>query len=609
MQGNSAIVAEGLWQLANDFEAEQQIPQAVMCLEAICQSNTPFLPEIEVKTRLRIATLLFEHTVNATQAKAHLERAQVLLKQIPSSLDLKCKAQSLLSRCYYLIGNVKLQKQAIKRGLELLEGASPSSGNVSYVWSANFLLQLASAHITEGDWATAVKWLEEGRRFSAKAGRLDLEMLFVSALLHVGLMKWDRQQFLADAKEACQVIWNRIPQEQKRAYKGLELYFELLVVIYLTRVCRYNEALQHVNKLDGMLQREELESGGPGGLLASEPLGLDWLRPPGMVVMIDLMAALCLRPGKGLKEALKRVKAGISIVRRELEKLGVGTNVTEGELQHWVIWVAGTYLVLLLNLLDNKALIELTRTHLCDAQTAIVEVMDLMRRYPTILDVCSSQVHVLVGQYAHSLGCFQEAVVHFAEAREATENRELQSLCSIYGALSQMCIDMDPDCNSKALDLINPIMRNMDSFTGSQEKSSCILVSGILSWKQQNMTEAKNKLTSGLQLTHGLLGNHQVTSQYLTLLGNIALHFRDPPQALNILKSALTIAQTQHDLPIQLGIISELEMLYKDVGDTAKGGENAAFQRQKMADFVHKVNAAKSTPYHQQILQYRGKDA
>lgn len=68
-------VAEGLWGLADYHEKTGEIGKAIKCLEAICQSRVSFLPIIEAKTRLHVATLLLRHTHNLNQAKAHLERA------------------------------------------------------------------------------------------------------------------------------------------------------------------------------------------------------------------------------------------------------------------------------------------------------------------------------------------------------------------------------------------------------------------------------------------------------------------------------------------------------------------------------------------------------
>lgn len=68
-------VAEGLWGLADYHEKIGEIAKAVKCLEAICQSHVSFFPIVEVKTRLRIATLLLKHSHNVNHAKAHLERS------------------------------------------------------------------------------------------------------------------------------------------------------------------------------------------------------------------------------------------------------------------------------------------------------------------------------------------------------------------------------------------------------------------------------------------------------------------------------------------------------------------------------------------------------
>lgn len=112
-------VAEGLWGLADYQEQKGEIGKAVKCLEAICQSDVSFFPVVEVKTRLRIATLLLKHSHNVNHAKAHLERAQLLLKSIPSCFDLKCRAYSLLSQCYHLVGSIVPQKQVLHKALDL----------------------------------------------------------------------------------------------------------------------------------------------------------------------------------------------------------------------------------------------------------------------------------------------------------------------------------------------------------------------------------------------------------------------------------------------------------------------------------------------------------
>jgi MAternally-affected-uncoordination protein len=118
-------VAEGLWGLADYAEKKGELGQAVKCLEAICQSHASFLPIVEVKTRLRISTLLLKHSHNVNQAKSHLERSQLLLKQIPSCFDLKFRTFSMLSQCYHLVGAIPPQKQTLLKALDLTASLPP----------------------------------------------------------------------------------------------------------------------------------------------------------------------------------------------------------------------------------------------------------------------------------------------------------------------------------------------------------------------------------------------------------------------------------------------------------------------------------------------------
>lgn len=90
-------VAEGLWSLAEQHEQRKEIGKAVKCLEAICQSPVSFLPIIEIKTRLLIATLLLKHSHNVNHAKAHLERSVYLSFSIACAFLIFCFICSILS--------------------------------------------------------------------------------------------------------------------------------------------------------------------------------------------------------------------------------------------------------------------------------------------------------------------------------------------------------------------------------------------------------------------------------------------------------------------------------------------------------------------------------
>lgn len=657
-------VAAGLWSLAERYEEADCIAQAVKCLEAICQSHVSFLPILEVKTRLRIATLLLDHTDNVTHAKSHLERAQLLLKQIPSCFELKCRAYSLLSRCYHLVGTIPPQKQTLKKGLELATAAG--EGETALLWACNFNLQLANALTTEGDFPSSIRALESGLSSATKTGRPDLEMVFATSILHVQLMQWEDPDLVKQAVSKCDEVWSLIPLVQRKPCVGLHLYNELLHTFYLLRICDYKEALCHIDILDASLKEvleEEITDGveeqvnsshhergeqhkrrenetalsdpspGKRGKLSSlhqkvqsvelqpevkraqksiskgklelgpAPLDGEWLPRSAVAVLIDLMAVVCARPKGMFKECDKRLLSGMKCAHDELQKLGITTDITEVDLQHWAIWVAGVYLILLLQLLENKIITDLTRTEFSEAQESLMQVVDWFGRFPTILQGCETTIQMLLGQYAHAVGCFNEAALHFIEAARLTESKGAQAMCHIYAAISYICIG-DADSSSQALDLIGPIYRTMDSYVGVREKTGALFASGLLQMKQHNLQEARTRLANGLKLTHKQLGNHQLVSQYLTVLGSLALALHDTGQARDILKSSLTLAKALHDIPTQIGVLSELTALYRELGESSKEIENSEYEGKKMEELKKRISAAQSSVHHLPLLTF-----
>ncbi|MCO5550423.1 hypothetical protein L7F22_003909 [Adiantum nelumboides] len=623
-------VAEGLWLLAEKFEEGGCIAQAVKCLEALCQSHVSFLPILEVKTRLRIATILLNHTDNVTHAKNHLERAQLLLKQIPSCFELKCRAYSLLSRCYHLVGTIPPQKQTLKKGLEL--AMSAGEGESAMLWACNFNLQLANALTTEGDFRSAIRALESGSSLATKTGRRDLEMVFATSMLHVHLMQWEDTNVVQQAVVKCDEIWDSMSLDQRNACLGLHLYNELLHTFYALRTCDYKQASLHVETLDATLKDKlpsELsavtgEQAQPEGQfsgcssnmsrnfnaifttsfeLGPVPLGGEWLPKGAVSILVDLMAVMCARPKGLFDQCNKRLNSGLSRAQDDLQKLGITTAASEVDLQHWAIWVSGVYLILLLQLLENKVIIDLTRTEFTEAQKSLIQLLDWFNRFPTILQGCETTIQMLLGHYAHSLGCFNEAALHFQEAARLTESKGMQAMCQIYAAISYICIG-DADSSSLALDLIGPIYRGVDSYVGLREKTGVWFTAGLLQMKQHNLQEARTRLSNGLTITHKQWGNIQLVSQYLMVLGSSALALHDTGQAQDILRSSLTLAKTLHDIPTQIGVLSELTALYRELGDSSKELENFDYEARKGEDLRNRIKAAEVSEHHHSLLKF-----
>lgn len=659
-------VAEGLWRLADYHEKKGELGKAIKCLEAICQSSVSFFPVVEVKTRLRIATLLLTHSHNVNHAKSHLERSQLLLKSIPSCFELKCRAYSLLSQCYHLVGAIPPQKQILYKGLDLTNSAGHELS--VKLWSCNFNSQLANALIIEGDYQNSISALESGYIFSVEICYPELQMFFATSILHVHLMQWYDDNSVEQAVNKCDEVWESIEPEKRQQSVGLLFYNELLHIFYRLRICDYKNAAQHLDKLDAAMKadlqqtqyiedltkemnalnqslsrsdlhykdrlaltekhaqlqsqlrsmteptsvsKESLEPGQFGNMrrksrdkleLAPYPIDGEWLPKSAVYALVDLMVVIFSRPKGLFKECAKRIQSGMLTIQEELVKLGITDGMREVSLQHSAIWMAGVYLMLLMQLLENKVAIELTRSEFVEAQEALVQMKNWFVRFPTILQACESMIEMLRGQYSHYVGCYHEATFHYIEAAKLSESKSIQAMCRVYAAVSYICIG-DAESSTQALDLIGPVYRMMDSFVGVREKTSVLFAYGLLLMKQHDLQEARNRLAKGLQLTHNHLGNLQLVAQYLTILGSLALALHDTVQAREILRSSLTLAKKLYDIPTQIWVLSVLTTLYQELGEKGNEMENAEYQSKKTDDLQKRLVDAHSSIHHIDLIE------
>lgn len=137
------------------------------------------------------------------------------------------------------------------------------------------------------------------------------------------------------------------------------------------------------------------------------------------------------------------------------------------------------------------------------------------------------------------------------------------------------------------------------------------------------------RLASGLQTTHTTLGNLQLVSQYLTVLGHLALALHDTGQAREILRSGLTLAKKLYDIPTQIWVLSNLTgmfssqknvvylllfcfnqnkplcliaALYEQVGEKANETENREYEKKKADELEKRLANAHASAHHPQLV-------
>ncbi|CAH2070386.1 unnamed protein product [Thlaspi arvense] len=639
-----AALAEGLWGLADHHEKLGEIGKTIKCLEAICQSQISFLPLVEVKTRFRVSALLLRYSHNVNHAKSHLERCLLLLKSIPSSFDLKFRTFSLLSHCYHLLASFPPQRNLLLKALEL---ASSVPQDVSaYLWSCNFNSQLANTFVIQADFPSSLSALESGFLSASQICYPELQMFFTASMLHVHIMQWTDDYSVEKAVQRCDEIWQNISSDKTERCAGLFFYNEMLHVFYRLRLCDYKNAQHHVDRLDQAMNahshkmqevqqledelsslnhslsrynlpsrersalsarqsqlQERVNALSPSSsttdnslepayfgntdrawtarlLLSPSPIDGEWLPKSAIYALVHLMVVISGRPKGQFKECSKRIDSGLQIIQDELIKLGITDEM---------------------QFLENRVALELTRSEYAEAQEALVEMKSLFTRFPTILQASECVIEMLRGQYSHSVGCYSEATFHCIEATKLTESKSMQATCQAFAAVSYLTIG-DAESSSKALDLIGPICGMTNSLSGVREEASILFAYGLLLMKQQDLQEARNRLAKGLQIAHTHMSNLQLVSQYLTLLGNLALCLHDTVQAREILRSSLTLAKKLSDIPTQLWVLSIFTALYQQLGEKGSEMENEEHRKKKYDELQSRLAEARGSIHHIELV-------
>ncbi|CAI5490692.1 unnamed protein product, partial [Closterium sp. Naga37s-1] len=299
---DSSKAASALWLMASHFESTHQIPQLVKCLEAVCQSPQPFLPLVEVRTRCWLAHVLLKHSRYVLHAKAHLERAQVLLKAIPGNIPLKCTALSLLATCYHLIGHAHFHKHILQKGIDLVThqlatlprsasgsesgpssaagsglgsggglGGGSGGGSAAELarWMGVFSVGMAGRLLGEGDVEGAAAALAKGMAAVQTTGDRGMMLLLSASLLHIRIstVHHTPQQISALLSD-CTSLWQQIPPRQQPDYRGLFVYVQLLAATWHLRMADYNQA-----KADVAAAEEALAGMSPAAANREAPAG------------------------------------------------------------------------------------------------------------------------------------------------------------------------------------------------------------------------------------------------------------------------------------------------------------------------------------------------
>eukprot|EP00240_Pyramimonas_obovata_P003190 CAMPEP_0118921826 /NCGR_PEP_ID=MMETSP1169-20130426/981_1 /TAXON_ID=36882 /ORGANISM="Pyramimonas obovata, Strain CCMP722" /LENGTH=612 /DNA_ID=CAMNT_0006862617 /DNA_START=244 /DNA_END=2082 /DNA_ORIENTATION=- len=594
-----ATVAEVLLVIASEFERDGHPLQAIKSLEAICQSSESCLPQLELKARIQLASLLLKYTDNGNVAKQKLEPASTLVKNIHGMHGLKCKYFSQLAECYDILpGHFKQKKTALKKGLEIVEIAAQQNWPDAAQWECHFQIELTKVAAEEGDRQAAIAAISQGKE---AARRVNLEFQMICALGHAQLcLSGSSESEMKASMQECAALAPNLPADGSAL--PLQLHSTLLKALLLLRQGATSDLGELSTTVRPMLE-QQLAQLLQNPQCASPHSKYSWLSPAVLAGTVHLVAAISYRPAGKFANCAAHLNQALALVEAELERLAVLPTVPGAmELDMNPIAVREGRMLIRLKFycLENTAFVSLTQMQMKRAQAEIAQAVELCQMFPTVLAHCHANSHLLVGQYAHSLGIFKSAMVHFTHARKLALSPSTEVLADILLALAALC-DGNTTNHSKAQDALVPLARRVEELTGANEQAAVLFVSGIALVAQEDTPEARVRLMRALRLSHGTIGNHQVVQQCLCVLGGLSMVQGEVQQATDMLKNAHILAKNLGDPATQMLVLEQ---------PTAPGhhqpivAEIEAVKAGKKVELDNLHTEATANPLHKHILEY-----
>ncbi|KAF6255054.1 cohesin loading factor [Scenedesmus sp. NREL 46B-D3] len=607
----TAVEVQGTLQmLASRLTADGHFLQAIKCYTALL--TQPLLPADEATARLQLAQLLLEHTHNLPDAKLHLQKADMLVAQLPSQSLLKCEVLAQLGRAHKYLGETSFRRQCYLKGLDLCKQHISSNSHSSSTrgvaeWAVYFHLHTAESYTTEQDSLKAAEHADAAAELAQQQGLLEQQLLCVMFKLQVIMLSWDTREAEQAVGTAAAVL-QQLEQQAAPASPAfpamLKLQFTMLQVMLSIHAGNFEDLAPpsqnppHIvsdleSQLDALLQLLGQQQ------QQQQQLPYRWLPPAALGALVQLLAAVILKPGGKVKQALLHISRGLQLVEQQLAAQHVGPTTTEASLDHISTYEVRGCLVLHVLLLEVQQQLQLLSANYAAACQAACESIALLQRFPGLLGSMRPSVHLAAGLYAQSMNAFDAAQAHFCKAAASHDHH--MSVCG--RCLAALCIlaqDGTSTAVSRGRELLGKLVDSVDPQLGYAERAVANIASALLllaapDSSSTDKSDAKQRLSKALKLAHGRLQNHQVVSQVLLFMAPLQINNADAAGAHSMVTSSFTLAKGAGDLAAQVGSLSMMQQLYHHAQQADKAGQNHNYLLRKQEDLSGRIQEAESS--------------
>lgn len=532
--------------LAENFRTSSppNIKFCIQCLQAVFNFKPP--PRVEARTHLQLGNILISHTKNVDLARNHLEQAWCLSQGINAFDDVKFEAASVLADLYEQQSQSNLSKPVLRKAIEL------SQHNV--YWHCRLIFQLAQIHATERDYELASSLLGVGVDYAHISSANYTKVLFM--LSRCMLLLIDKK--ISDANplltQASYIVENWQGNQYQKEY--------LKVFMLFLQVCHYlmGGQVKSVKPCLKQLQQSILTIMQPSwpsdeGVCGSNMGDMFmWMPKEQLYVVVYLVTVMHSVQAGYMDKAQKYTDKALL----QIEKLKVVDNKPILSVFQLMLL---EHIVMCRFVMGNKAM----------ALQEMSQVVSLCNQYPRLLQSHRPQIHTLIGLYAMSMNCMNEAEQQFTTAIKLSQERELWTFANLNLAIVYLRQKRDQEFNT-LLERINP--ESLPTHSHSL-RAAAYYVQGLQSFFQARYNEAKRYLRETLKMANAEDLN-RLTSCSLVLLGHIFLSLGNSRESMNMVTPAMQLASKIPDVHVQLWASAILRDLYRMSND--RSNENEAYQ-------------------------------
>ncbi|CAH8562973.1 unnamed protein product [Schistosoma mattheei] len=504
---------------------------AVHCLKAILQFKLSV--NLEARTHLQLGRLLFHYSKSDEQTKFHLEKARTLGAHLKASDDsIKFEAATLLAEFFERKGK-RYEATCI------LNDAIRLSNNSPY-WHCRILLELAQAHIAERDVNSACEILAMGSEYARLHNSDYTNGLFL--LSKCMLLLASRQ--LPEVTVTLTNVSRLIEQFKGNMYhrEALRVFYLVLHVSFYLISGQAKSAHPILRQLHQSIQQfaamDEADT-----TSTNEIERFHWMPREHMVILVYLVTVMqSMQAGM-----LDRAKRSAEKALIQIEKLSVFDTSPLLTVFH-------------LSLLEHTAMGRLVMGVQTAAAQDIGQAYRICQANPALMYKRLPQLHTLIGLYAMSMNCMNQAENQFKYALRLIAGPQ-----QVTGSLVHIRKGNTVECEA----LLNEVFS-----CGIHVLEGCCCLRAAADYVRAFQAFYENRLTDAkLFLRETVrLGNeeelHRLSASAFITMGQIHLNEQNTAEGHKMISAAIHIANRLPDIGIQLWATALLKGVANLRGDT-----------------------------------------